>query len=131
MDKPSRHTILGETIMASDITHTTPKKGSGYGFALSVLASLFFMWGFISVLDDILVSHLKAVFDLNYAKALVVQCTWFVTYFLMSLPSARLLQKFGYKKSLVIGLIVMACGCLLLLPAAELALYPLFLLALF
>jgi FHS family L-fucose permease-like MFS transporter len=118
-------------IASQNTTGTRAAPGGKYGFALSVLASLFFMWGFISVLDDILVPHLKAVFDLNYAQSLLVQCTWFVTYFLMSLPSARLLQTIGYKKSLVTGLVVMAVGCLLLLPAAEMALYPLFLLALF
>jgi MFS transporter, FHS family, L-fucose permease len=117
--------------MMTITTPDTQRPGGRYGFALSVLASLFFMWGFLSVLDDILVPHLKAVFDLNYTQSLLVQCTWFITYFVMSLPSARLLQAIGYKKSLVAGLIVMACGCLLLLPAAELALYPLFLLALF
>jgi MFS transporter, FHS family, L-fucose permease len=115
---------------ASTNSHNESSAGK-YGFALSVLASLFFMWGFISVLDDILVPHLKAVFDLNYTQSLLIQCTWFITYFVMSIPSAKLLQRIGYKKSLVTGLIVMAAGCLLLLPAAELALYPLFLLALF
>ena len=105
--------------------------GGGYRFALSVLASLFFMWGFLSVLDDILVPHLKAVFDLNYTQSLLIQCTWFITYFAMSLPSARLLERIGYKKSLVTGLVTMATGCLLLLPAAEIAAYPFFLFALF
>src|SRR6185437_14072917 len=103
----------------------------GYTLALSVLASLFFMWGFLSVLQDILVPHLKSVFDLNYTQSLLVSCTWFVTYFIMSLPCAFLLQRIGYKKCLVTGLVVMAAGCLLLLPAAEIAFYPLFLFALF
>ena len=103
----------------------------GHTFILSMLASLFFMWGFISVLQDILVPHLKSVFDLNYTQSLLVSCTWFVTYFIMSLPCAFLLQRLGYKKCLVTGLVVMAAGCLLLLPAARIAFYPLFLLALF
>src|SRR4051812_24024984 len=114
------------------VTNTPqPAARSGYTLALSVLASLFFMWGFLSVLQDILVPHLKSVFDLNYTQSLLVQCTWFITYFVMSLPCAFLLQRIGYKKSLVIGLVVMATGCLLLLPAAEIVFYPLFLLALF
>src|ERR1700722_3404948 len=104
--------IAGAPIESSN--DNSPPGAGGYRFALSVLASLFFMWGFLSVLDDILVPHLKAVFDLNYTQSLLVQCTWFVTYFVMSLPSARLLQAVGYKKSLVIGLIVMASGCVLL-----------------
>lgn len=109
------------------MTDNTQGARKGHTFILSMLASLFFMWGFISVLQDILVPHLKSVFDLNYTQSLLVSCTWFVTYFVMSLPSAFLLQRLGYKKCLVTGLVVMAAGCLLLLPAAEIALYPLFL----
>jgi FHS family L-fucose permease-like MFS transporter len=111
-------------------TSNAPVRG-GYGFILSMLASLFFIWGFLSVMQDTLVPHLKSVFDLNYTQALLVSCTWFITYFVMSLPCAFLLQRIGYKKSLVTGLVIMAAGCLLLLPAAEIAFYPLFLFALF
>jgi FHS family L-fucose permease-like MFS transporter len=108
---------------------STPKQG--HVFILSMLASLFFIWGFLSVMQDTLVPHLKSVFDLNYTQSLLVSCTWFVTYFIMSLPCAFLLQRIGYKRCLVTGLLVMAAGCLLLLPAAEIAFYPLFLFALF
>ncbi len=109
---------------------TGPAK-QGHTFILSMLASLFFIWGFLSVMQDTLVPHLKSVFDLNDTQSLLVSSTWFITYFVMSLPSAFLLQRIGYKKCLVTGLVVMAAGCLLLLPAAELAFYPLFLFALF
>ncbi|MBV9548964.1 MAG: sugar MFS transporter [Alphaproteobacteria bacterium] len=109
----------------------TGQAKQGHAFILSMLASLFFIWGFLSVMQDTLVPHLKSVFDLNYTQSLLVSCTWFVTYFIMSLPCAFLLQRIGYKKCLVTGLIVMAVGCLLLLPAAEIAFYPLFLFALF
>ena len=60
-----------------------------YGLALSVLATVFFMWGFATVLNDILVPHLKAVFDLNYARSLLIQFVFYLAYLLMSLPSAR------------------------------------------
>ena len=103
----------------------------GHTFILSMLASLFFIWGFLSVMQDTLVPHLKSVFNLNDTQSLLVSSTWFITYFIMSLPCAFLLQRIGYKKCLVTGLIVMAIGCLLLLPAAEIAFYPLFLFALF
>jgi FHS family L-fucose permease-like MFS transporter len=111
------------------MTGQTAKKG--HTFILSMLASLFFIWGFLSVMQDTLVPHLKSVFDLNDTQSLLVSSTWFITYFIMSLPCAFLLQRIGYKKCLVSGLMVMAVGCLLLLPAAELAFYPLFLFALF
>jgi FHS family L-fucose permease-like MFS transporter len=110
---------------------TIAAPGGKYGFALSVLASLFFMWGFITVLDDILVPHLKAVFDLNYTESMLVQFIWYIGYFVMALPSARLVERVGYKKSLVIGLLVMAAGCLGFLPASNLVSFPAFLAALF
>src|SRR4051812_33734325 len=113
------------TVNAPNNQH--PAARSGYGLALSVLASLFFMWGFLSVMQDTLVPHLKSVFDLNHRQSLLVSSTWFITYFIMSLPCAFLLQRIGYKKCLVTGLVIMAVGCLLLLPAAEIAFYPLFL----
>jgi fucose permease len=92
------------------MTDNTQGARKGHTFILSMLASLFFMWGFISVLQDILVPHLKSVFDLNYTQSLLVSCTWFVTYFVMSLPSAFLLQRLGYKKCLVTGLVGMTGG---------------------
>ena len=60
------------------------------GKALAVVTTIFFMWGFLTCLNDILIPHLKAVFELNYAKAMLVQFTFFGTYFLMSLPAGRL-----------------------------------------
>ena len=75
------------------MTHNVQGAPKGHTFILSMLASLFFMWGFISVLQDILVPHLKSVFDLNYTQSLLVSCTWFVTYFIMSLPCAFLLLR--------------------------------------
>ena len=102
-----------------------------YTAALSVLASLFFMWGFITVLNDILIPHLKVVFDLNYTQALLVQFVWFIAYFVMSIPSAKLLERTGYKWSIVIGLGIMAVGALGFLPASQFVSYGFFLGALF
>ena len=102
-----------------------------YSAALSVLASLFFMWGFITVLNDILIPHLKVVFDLNYTQALLVQFVWFIAYFVMSIPSAKLLERTGYKWSIVIGLGIMAVGALGFLPASQFVSYGFFLGALF
>jgi len=102
-----------------------------YGLALSVLATVFFMWGFATVLNDILVPHLKAVFDLDYARSLLIQFVFYLAYLLMSLPSARLLKRIGYKASILVGLVGMAIAALLFVPAAIFVSYGIFLAALF
>ncbi|MGH8143904.1 MAG: sugar MFS transporter [Steroidobacteraceae bacterium] len=102
-----------------------------YGLALSVLATVFFMWGFATVLNDILVPHLKAVFNLNYARSLLIQFVFYLAYLLMSLPSARLLKRIGYKSSILVGLVGMAIAALMFVPAAIFVSYGIFLAALF
>lgn len=102
-----------------------------YTFALSVLTSLFFMWGFITCLNDILIPHLKAVFDLNYTQAMLVQFCFFTAYFIVSLPSGYIVERIGYKKGIVIGLIIAGIGCLMFYPAAGVRSYTLFLTAFF
>jgi FHS family L-fucose permease-like MFS transporter len=99
--------------------------------SLALLASLFFMWGFVSVLNDVLIPHLKAVFVMNYVETMLIQFSWFLAYFLLSIPASKLIERFGYKTAIVIGLAVMAAGCLGFIPAAMTALYPVFLCALF
>lgn len=98
-------------------------------FVLLIL--LFFMWGFITSLNDILIPHLKAVFDLNYTQAMLIQFCFFGSYFLMSIPAGRIIERVGYSNGIVIGLVVMGLGCLLFYPASIVVYYPLFLLALF
>ncbi len=102
-----------------------------YGLALSILATVFFMWGFATVLNDILVPHLKAVFELNYAKSLLIQFVFYLAYLLMSLPSAKLLERIGYKPSIIVGLMGMALGAFMFVPAAVFVSYGTFLAALF
>jgi len=102
-----------------------------YTAPLAVLTTLFFMWGFITCLNDIIIPHLKAVFDLNYAQAMLIQFAFFTAYFVMSLPSGLIVNKLGYKNGIIIGLITAGVGCLLFYPAAGARSYPLFLLALF
>ena len=102
-----------------------------YSFALTSLTTLFFMWGFITCLNDILIPHLKAVFNLTYVQAMLVQFCFFGAYFLMSLPSGYIVKKVGYKKGIVIGLLIAAVGCILFYPAASLHSYSVFLFALF
>lgn len=117
------------------VSSNTPLASTGenknYTFALSVLTSLFFMWGFITCLNDILIPHLKAVFTLNYTQAMLIQFCFFTAYFVMSLPSGYIVEKIGYKKGIVLGLIVTGIGCLMFYPAAEVRSYALFLTAFF
>ena len=78
---------------------------NNYGPALIVLTSLFFMWGFITCLNDILIPHLKAVFELNYTQVMLVQFTFFTAYAIVSLPSGILVEKIGYKTGIILGLV--------------------------
>ena len=91
---------------------------------------LFFFWCFLTVLNDILVPHLKSVFDMNYTKVMLIQFAFFGAYFLFSIPSAKLIDAIGYKKTMVTGLVTMGIGAFLFVPAASALSYPLFLAAL-
>lgn len=122
--------------MAIDIPGSTEnqrtlQQQTNYTYALTVLTSLFFMWGFLTALNDILIPHLKAVFSLNYAQAMLVQFVFFAAYFIMSLPSGFIVEKIGYKRGIVIGLITAGIGCLAFYPAAAARSYPIFLAAFF
>jgi len=101
-----------------------------YTRPLAVVTTLFFMWGFLTSLNDILVPHLKSIFDLNYAQAMLIQFAFFSAYFLFSLPWAKFVNGAGYQKTMVVGLLTMAVGAFLFLPAASAASYGLFLTAL-
>jgi FHS family L-fucose permease-like MFS transporter len=98
--------------------------------AMVMVTVLFFFWGFVTVLNDILVPHLKSIFDLNYAKVMLIQFAFFSAYFFFSLPSAKLIDAIGYKKTMVAGLLTMGAGAFLFIPAAMALSYPLFLAAL-
>jgi FHS family L-fucose permease-like MFS transporter len=104
---------------------------SNYQFALVALTSLFFMWGFITCLNDILVPHLKNVFSLNYAQSMLIQLCFFGAYFIVSLPAGALVKRISYKWGIVVGLVIAAIGCALFIPAASYRVYALFLGALF
>jgi FHS family L-fucose permease-like MFS transporter len=106
-------------------------ENKNYTFALTSLTSLFFMWGFITCLNDILIPHLKAIFDLSYSQAMLVQFCFFSAYFLVSIPAGKIVKKVGFQKGIVLGLIVAAIGCFAFYPAAAMHSYPVFLLALF
>ena len=73
-----------------------------YAFALTSLTSLFFMWGFITCLNDILIPHLKGVFDLTYSQAMLIQFCFFGAYFLVSIPAGNIVKKLGFQKGIVL-----------------------------
>jgi len=106
-------------------------RGTSTRVAMGVMTTIFFMWGFITALNDVLIPHLKSVFTLNYTEVMLVQFTFFGAYFIMSLPSGKVLAHWGYRASIIIGLIVTGIGALLFLPAAQAPSYPLFLFAFF
>jgi len=105
----------------------TSDSSQSYAGALSVVTTLFFMWGFLTCLNDILVPHLKSIFDLNYAQVMLVQFAFFGAYFIFSIPSAKIIDWMGYQRSMVAGLLTMGLGAFLFVPAASAPSFPLFL----
>jgi MFS transporter, FHS family, L-fucose permease len=98
---------------------------------LACVISLFFIWGGITSLNDILIPKLKGLFQLSYTQAMLTQFAFFTAYAVISLPAGFLVARSGYGRGMATGLVIMATGCLLFVPAAQMASYPLFLAALF
>ena len=107
-----------------------PAVAPDYSRPLAIVTTLFFMWGFLTCLNDILIPHLKAIFELTYTQAMLIQFAFFSAYFLFSIPWSRIVNRIGYQRTMVTGLLTMACGAFLFLPAASAASYPTFLTAL-
>ncbi|MGX9463245.1 sugar MFS transporter [Shewanella sp. A14] len=102
-----------------------------FRFALVALTSLFFMWGFLTCLNDILIPYLKNMFELNYAQAMLVQFCFFGAYFIVSIPAGALVGRIGYQKGIITGLVIACIGCLLFYPSASYGSYNMFLFAFF
>jgi FHS family L-fucose permease-like MFS transporter len=121
--------------MALGATVTAPQTGedagvNAPGLQLFVFA-LFFIFGGITSLNDVIIPKLKELFTLSYFQAMLVQSAFFAAYFVIGLPGAALVKRLGYMRSAVAGLLLMMAGCLLFIPASQSAIYGVFLLALF
>jgi FHS family L-fucose permease-like MFS transporter len=123
--------MAGSTPEASTATVAEGQVQGKHTFAFIAMTCLFFFWGFITVLNDILIPFLKESFDLNYTQAMLVQFCFFGAYFIVSPFAGRLIDKVGYQQGIVIGLLTTAAGCCLFYPSASLHLYPLFLFGFF
>jgi FHS family L-fucose permease-like MFS transporter len=108
-----------------------PGTEKNQGGAMAMVTTLFFMWGFLTCLNDILIPHLKSIFDLNYAQMTLVQFAFFSGYAVFSIPAGKVIEWIGYKGTMVAGLLTMGVGALMFIPAARIPSYPLFLAALF
>jgi FHS family L-fucose permease-like MFS transporter len=97
---------------------------ASYGPALGLLTTLFFMWGFISVINGTLLPHLRSVFELSYFQTGLIESVWFIGYLLASIPAAKLIERIGYQRALTTGLLVMTVGSLGMILAAYLISYP-------
>jgi FHS family L-fucose permease-like MFS transporter len=125
---PAPIAILAQSDQVSTILQSAPEKTDRR--AMAMVSTLFFAWGFLTCLNDILIPHLKNIFDLNYTEVMLVQFAFFSSYFLFSMPSGKIVEWIGYKRSMVTGLLTMATGALMFVPAASIPSFPLFLTAL-
>ncbi len=123
--------FLNNMLPNSTPIHTQSNPTQNYSFALGVMASLFFTFGFITCLNDILSPYLQKLLKLNYTQTSLVQVAFFLAYFVISPPSSFIIQKIGYKMGMALGLLLSGVGCAMFYPASVALSYPLFLCALF
>lgn len=103
----------------------------GYLIPFIIVTALFFIFGFITTLNMALVPHLRSIFSLDYAWAMLAESAFFLAYFVFSSPTSKLIESIGYKRTMVVSLFIQVVGCLLFIPAARLVNFPLFLAAVF
>src|ERR1700704_3423516 len=113
---------------STPVTHTAPS--SSYTVPLAVVTTLFFMWGALTSLNDVLIPHFQHIFSLKLAVSMLVQTAFFSAYFVFSIPSAKVIDWMGYQKAMVFGLLTMGLGAFLFVPAAKVPSFALFLTAL-
>jgi MFS transporter, FHS family, L-fucose permease len=115
---------------AHGVSPAQPIHEGNHTRSLVIVTILFFMWGLLTSLNDVLIPHLKSIYTLTYVQAMLVQFCFFGAYFIVSLPAGALIRRIGYQKGAVTGLLIAAFGCALFYPAAESG-YALFLFAFF
>jgi MFS transporter, FHS family, L-fucose permease len=111
-------------------TAVPPEASSSYAGPLAVVTTLFFMWGALTSLNDVLIPHFQHVFNLKLAVSMLVQTAFFSSYFVFSIPSAKIIDWLGYQRAMVVGLLTMGAGAFLFVPAAKVPSFGLFLTAL-
>jgi FHS family L-fucose permease-like MFS transporter len=119
-------------ISSTGSSTTVAASGSGQNYrpALAVLTTLFFVWGSLTSLNDVLIPFAQNVFNLNLAESFLIQTAFFLAYFIFSIPAAKIIDWIGYKRAIIVGLSTMVAACLLVYPAAKIPSFPFFLTAL-
>lgn len=111
-------------------TTVTQDKSSSYTGALTVITTLFFMWGSLTSLNDVLIPYAQHVFKIKLDASMLIQTAFFSAYFVFSIPSSKIIDWIGYKKAIIVGLATMIVACLAFYPAARIPSFPFFLIAL-
>src|SRR5438045_8935311 len=114
------------TTQTSASTRSTPSGPTSYGPALAVLTTLFFIWGSLTSLNDVLIPFAQHVFTLNLAQSMLIQTAFFLAYFIISLPSAKIIDWIGYKRAIIVELRTMVAACLLVYPDEQIPSLPFF-----
>src|SRR6185312_5167664 len=131
MGPARRHPGRDRRLIAPTPMTNADRAAAAAPYMVPLVVTLFFAWGFATVLVDPLIPKLKALFTLDYVEVMLTQFSFFIAYFIVSLPAGALIAKIGYVRGIVVGLLLMALGCILFAPAASLGVFPGFLLALF
>jgi len=117
--------------MAAQQKQSAALTSPGYLIPFITVTALFFIFGFITNLNMALVPHLRSIFDLPYAWAMLAESAFFLAYFVFASPTSKLIESIGYKKTMVVSLFIQVVGCLMFVPAAKMVSFPLFLTAVF
>src|SRR5260221_10835728 len=104
---------------------------SKYLFPFILVTSLFFLWGIANILNSALIAHFQPVFQISRAQALLVETAFYLGYFTIALPAGLFIEKYSYKKGIILGLILYSIGSLLFVPAAKTFTFGFFLIALY
>jgi MFS transporter, FHS family, L-fucose permease len=118
------------TTNAPNTSATTTAQPATYKSALVVLTTLFFMWGSLTSLNDVLIPYVQHVFNIRLAASMLIQTAFFSAYFIFSIPAAKIIDWIGYKRAILVGLLTMVVACLFFYPAAKIPSFPFFLSAL-